>query len=87
MVLLRVGMVIGFLFGVQAVAAEPTPQAAQTPRTHYTACSLAESMVSKLGAKKMSPEDAQRTCQQLAPTMNDAEHAEFMRCCTARFQH
>ena len=87
MVLSRVLMLITLLFVIQAVAAEPPPQPTQAPKMHRTACSLAESMASKLAAKKMSAEDAQRTCQQLAPSMNDADHAEFMRCCTARFQH
>jgi hypothetical protein len=82
MVLLRASMILGLLFAVQALAAEPAPQRTQSPRIHYTACSLGESMASKLAAKKMSAEDAQRTCQQLAPSMTDAEHAEFMRCCT-----
>jgi len=86
MMLSRVWMVIGFLFVVQAVAAEPPPQPTQSPRIHHTACALAESMASKLGTKKMSAEAAQRTCKQLAPAMNDTDAAEFMRCCTARLQ-
>lgn len=84
MVLSRVWIVIGLLFVGQAVAAESPPQ--PTPKIHNTACSLAESMASKFAAKKLSAQDAQRTCQQLAPTMDDADHAEFMRCCTKRFQ-
>lgn len=84
MVQSRVWMVIGLLFVAQAVAAQSPPN--PTPKVHFTACSLAESMVSRLGTKKMSPEDAQRTCQQLAPDMKDADHAEFMRCCTAHFK-
>ncbi len=84
MVRSRVLMVVGLLFAVQAVAAEAPPQ--PTPKIHNTACSLAESMASKFTAKKMSAEDAKRTCEQLAPTMGDADHAEFMRCCTKHFQ-
>jgi hypothetical protein len=84
MVLSRVVMGVSLLFVVQAVAAEAPPQ--PTPKIHNTACSLAESMSSKFAAKKMSAEDAKRTCAQLAPTMGDADHAEFMRCCTKRFQ-
>jgi len=86
MMLSRAWMVTGLLFVVSAVAAQPAPQPTQSPRIHHTACSLAESMASKLGTKKMSAADAQRTCKQLAPAMNDADTAEFMRCCTARLQ-
>jgi hypothetical protein len=82
----RAWMVIGLLFAGQAVAAEPPPQPTQSPRIHHTACGLAESMAGKLGAKKMSAEAALRTCKQLVPAMNDADSAEFMRCCTARLQ-
>lgn len=84
MVLSRVLIVVGLLFLVQAVAAEAPPQL--TPKIHNSACSLAESMTSKFAAKKLSAGDAKRTCEQLAPTMGDADHAEFMRCCTKRFQ-
>ena len=86
MVRSRILMVIGLFFALPVMAAEPAPQATQSPRIHYTACSLAESMISKLGVTKMSAADAQRTCQQLAPNMNDTDRAEFMRCCTARFK-
>jgi len=86
MMLSRAWMVTGLLFVVSAVAAQPAPQPTQSPRIHHTACSLAESMASKLGTKKMSAEAAQRTCKQLAPAMNDTDSAEFMRCCTARLQ-
>ena len=84
MVLSRMLMVVGLFFVVQAVAAETPPPS--TPKIHNTACSLAESMTSKFAAKKMGAEDAKRTCEQLAPTMGDADHAEFMRCCTKHFQ-
>jgi hypothetical protein len=86
MVLSRMLAVIGLFFVVQAVAAEPPPQPTQAPKIHNTACSLAESMAGKFATKKMNAADAERTCQQLAPTMNDADHTEFMRCCIARFQ-
>jgi hypothetical protein len=43
-------------------------------------------MAGKFATKKMNAADAERTCRQLAPSMNDAERAEFMRCCIARFQ-
>ena len=93
MMLSRAWMVVGLLLVVSAVAAQPAPQPTQpapqptqSPRVHHTACSLAESMASRLGAKKMTAEAAQRTCKQLAPSMNDTETAEFMRCCTARLQ-
>jgi len=86
MVSSRTLMVIGLFFVVQAVGAEAPPQPTQAPKTHNTACSLAESMAGKLAAKKMTAAEAERTCRQLAPTMNDADRAEFMRCCSARFQ-
>jgi hypothetical protein len=86
MVLSRMLMVIGLFFVVQAVAAESPPQPTQAPKVHNTACSLAESMAGKFATKKMNAADAERTCRQLAPSMNDAERAEFMRCCVARFQ-
>ena len=82
----RMLMVIGLFFVVQAVAAESPPLPIQTPKIHNTACSLAESMAGKFSTKKMNAADGERTCRQLAPTMNDAERAEFMRCCIARFQ-
>ena len=86
MMLSRAWMVIGFVLVASAVAAQPAPQPTQSPRIHHTACSLAESMASRLGAKKMSAEAAQSTCKQLAPSMNDADTAEFIRCCAARLQ-
>ena len=86
MMLSRAWMVIGLLSAVSAVAAQPAPQPTQSPRVHHSACSLAESMAGKLGTKKMSAEAAQRTCKQLAPSMNEADAAEFMRCCAARLQ-
>jgi hypothetical protein len=86
MTLVRVSMAIGLLFVVGAVAAEPTPQPTPAPKMHHTACSLAESMASKLASKSISAESAQRTCQQLAPTMSEIDHAEFMRCCMARLR-
>jgi hypothetical protein len=84
MVRSRVLMVVGLLFVAQAVAAEAPPQS--TPKVHNSACSLAESMASKFAAKKMSEEDAKRTCAQLAPSMGDADRVEFMRCCAKHFQ-
>ena len=86
MVLSRMLTVIGFVVFVQAVAAEPPPQPTQAPKIHNTACSLAESMAGKFATKKTNAADAERTCGQLAPTMNEADHTEFMRCCIARFQ-
>jgi len=85
-VLWRMLTVIGLFFVVQAVAAESPPQPTQAPKIHNTACSLAESMAGKFATKKMDAADAERTCRQLAPTMNDADRTEFMRCCIARFQ-
>ena len=87
MTLLRRWMVVSLVFVTQAIAAEPPAQPTQAPRQHHSACALAESMAGKLATKKMSAADVQRTCQQLAPTMSDADRLEFMRCCTARFQH
>jgi hypothetical protein len=86
MMLSRVPMLIGLLFLVRAALAEPPPQATKSPTIHHTACSLGESMAGKLGAKKMNAEAAQRTCKQLAPSMNSTDAAEFMRCCTKRLQ-
>ena len=84
MVVSRILVVVGLLFVVQAVADEAPPH--PTPKIHNSACSLAESMAGKFAAKKMSAEDAKRTCEQLAPTMGDADKVEFMRCCTKHFQ-
>lgn len=82
----RMLMVIGLFFVVQAVAAEAPPQPVQSPKIHTSACSLAKSMAGKFATKKMNAADAERTCRQLAPSMNDADHTEFMRCCITRFQ-
>ena len=86
MVLSRMLMVIGLFLVVQAVAAESPPQPTQAPKIHNTACSLAESMAGKFATEKMNAANAERTCRQLAPAMNDADHTEFMRCCIARLQ-
>ena len=72
--------------GVGAVSAQAPPPQASTPIIHRTACSLGESMGNKLGAKKVSADAAKQTCQQLAPDMNETDHADFMRCCTGQLQ-
>ena len=73
-------LLLGSLCAVRAWAADAPPVA--TPRTHNSACSLAESMASKLGTAHVEHGAAQHSCEALAPTMSPADHAEFMRCCT-----
>ena len=77
-------LLISVLVGVGAAAAQAPPPQSSPPTIHRTACSLGESMASKLSSQNVTPETAQRTCQQLAADMNAADHTEFMRCCTAR---
>lgn len=86
MQLVSVWLLLSVFFGGRALAAETPPVPSMTPRIHRTACSLGESMASKLDANRIPPDAAQRTCEQLAPEMNDAERADFMRCCTARLK-
>jgi hypothetical protein len=77
---------IGLLLAVRTVMAEaPPPVTTYAPKYHKTACSLGESLASKLGSKKLSHKEAERNCQMLAPSaMGDADRAEFMRCCLAQ---
>jgi len=76
---------IGLMLASPVLASEITGMSA--PQTHTSACSLAESMATKMNYKtKLSPQAAQRNCQALAPTMDPANHAEFMRCCTKQLE-
>jgi hypothetical protein len=67
-----------------APAADTAPIRRNTPEVHHSACALGESMADKVGTVRLTHEAAQRSCQALVPTMNAADHAEFMRCCIKR---
>jgi len=76
---------IAVLFASPVMASEITDMSA--PQTHTSACSLAESMATKMNYKtKLSHQAAERNCAALAPTMDPANHAEFMRCCTKQLE-
>lgn len=79
-------VLVSVVLGLRAVAAQMPPPQASTPVFHRSACSLGESMASKLGNKNITPDAAERACKQLAPEMKDKDHAEFMRCCTAKLK-
>lgn len=83
----EVWVAIGMLLAAPSLA-DDKPQVHPTPPVvHKTACSLAESMASKLGYKgKVKHEVAVQSCQMLAPTMKPKDHAEFMRCCVKRLE-
>ena len=82
-----VWVAIGMLLASPLAAGEK-PQARRTPPTvHKTACSLAESMASKLGYRgKVKHDVAVQNCQMLVPTMNAKDHADFMRCCVRQLE-
>ncbi len=81
----HVWVAISLLLASTAVASQV--EQVSPPQTHNSACSLAESMAGKLGYKsKLSHDAAERTCQALSPTMDPANHAEFMRCCLQRLE-
>ena len=82
-----VWVAIGMLLASPAVAGDKPEVRRTPPAVHKTACSLAESMASKLGYRgKVKHEIAVQSCQMLAPTMNPTDHAEFMRCCVKRLE-
>ncbi len=84
MKVVRVWAVIALAPIAQALAADPPPIRTYPPKVHHSICSLAESLADKFPSKKLTSEEAQHTCQQLAPTLNAENLAEFMRCCRAR---
>jgi hypothetical protein len=82
------------LFALTLLLAPPAGAADQpqvergSTSTHSSACDLGESMAGKLGLKgTVSTDGAQRTCGMLAPTMNDTDRVDFVRCCVARLIH
>ena len=78
-------MVLALILAAPVLAEDAPTVRTYPPKVHNSACSLAESMASKmrmLGAN--TGQSAEQDCRKLAPTMGDADLAEFMRCCVAR---
>jgi len=81
----RLLMLLALLLAAPVFAEEAPAVRTYPPKVHNSACSLAESMANKMRMLGVNTgQSAEQDCRKLAPTMGDADLAEFIRCCVAR---